>query len=208
MFDSLLVANRGEIARRVIRTARRMGLRTIAVYSEVDATLPFVAEADEAVLIGPAAAAESYNNAYAILKAAKVTGAQAIHPGYGFLSENSEFAEAVEGAGLVWVGPSAKAIVAMGNKVAARNLVAAAGVPVAPGTEAPVTTAAAAAEAAGLIGFPLSGLTQVCSLGSTRRPGSWPRPCSRSAVTRPVGPPGCLTRPSHVSDGPRYIGLT
>jgi len=155
MFDSLLVANRGEIARRVIRTARRMGLRTIAVYSEVDATLPFVAEADEAVLIGPAAAAESYNNAYAILKAAKVTGAQAIHPGYGFLSENSEFAEAVEGAGLVWVGPSAKAIVAMGNKVAARNLVAAAGVPVAPGTEAPVTTAAAAAEAAGLIGFPV-----------------------------------------------------
>jgi len=155
MFDSLLVANRGEIARRVIRTARRMGLRTIAVYSEVDAALPFVGEADEAVLIGPAAVAESYNNAYAILKAAKVTGAQAIHPGYGFLSENSEFAEAVEGAGLVWVGPSATAIVAMGNKVAARNLVAAAGVPVAPGTAAPVTTATAAAEAATLIGFPV-----------------------------------------------------
>ncbi|MGS0687183.1 acetyl-CoA carboxylase biotin carboxylase subunit [Nakamurella sp. GG22] len=155
MFDSLLVANRGEIAGRVIRTANRMGLRTIAVYSEADASLPFVAEADEAVLIGPAAVAESYNNAYAILKAAKASGAQAIHPGYGFLSENSEFAEAVEGAGMVWVGPSARAIVAMGNKVAARNLVSAAGVPVAPGTEAPVTTAEAAAEAAGQIGFPV-----------------------------------------------------
>ena len=88
MFDSLLVANRGEIARRVIRTAKRMGLRTIAVYSEVDAALPFVAEADEAVLIGPANAAESYRNGDAILKAARVTGAQAVHPGYGFLSEN------------------------------------------------------------------------------------------------------------------------
>ena len=146
MFDSLLVANRGEIAGRVIRTANRMGLRTIAVYSEVDASLPFVAEADEAVLIGPAAVAESYRNAYAILKAARATGAQAIHPGYGFLSENSEFAEAgrwVPGwSG--WVRPR-DAIIAMGDKVAARNLVVGGGVPVAPGTEAPVTTAEAAA---------------------------------------------------------------
>ncbi len=155
MFDSLLVANRGEIARRVIRTAKRMGLRTIAVYSEADAALPFVAEADEAVLIGPAAVAESYHNAYAILKAARASGAQAIHPGYGFLSENSEFAEAVEGAGLVWVGPSADAIIAMGNKVAARNLVAAAGCRWRRAPKHPVTTAEAAAEAAEQIGFPV-----------------------------------------------------
>ena len=94
MFDSLLIANRGEIARRVIRTARRMGLRTIAVYSEPDAELPFVTDADEAVLIGPADAGRSYRNVDAILAAAKETGAQAIHPGYGFLSENPDFAAA------------------------------------------------------------------------------------------------------------------
>ena len=92
MIESLLVANRGEIARRIIRTARRLGIRTIAVYSEADAGLPFVAEADEAVLIGPANPAQSYRNAEAILAAAKATGAEAIHPGYGFLSENADFA--------------------------------------------------------------------------------------------------------------------
>ena len=155
MYDSLLVANRGEIARRVIRTARRMGLRTIAVHSDVDAGLPFVVEADEAVLLGPANPAESYRNADAILAAAKETGAQAVHPGYGFLSENADFAGAVTGAGLVWVGPPAEAITAMGDKIAARNLMAAAGVPVAPGTEEPVTTAADAAAAASEIGYPV-----------------------------------------------------
>ncbi len=155
MFDSLLVANRGEIAARVIRTGKRMGLRTIAVYSDADADLPYLREADEAIPIGPAPAAQSYRNAYAILKAARNTGAQAIHPGYGFLSENSEFAEAVTAAGMVWVGPSPAAIIAMGNKVAARNLVAAAGVPVAPGTERPVTTPEAAAAAADSIGYPV-----------------------------------------------------
>jgi len=132
MFESLLVANRGEIARRVIRTARRMGLRTIAVHSDVDADLPFVAEADEAVLLGGAAPADSYRNMDAVLKAAKDTGAQAIHPGYGFLSESAEFARAVVDAGIVWVGPSPEAITAMGDKIAARNLMQAAGVPVAP----------------------------------------------------------------------------
>jgi len=155
MFDSLLVANRGEIARRVIRTAKRMGLRTIAVHSEVDAGLPFVLEADEAVLIGPASPAESYRNAAAVLAAAKKTGAAAIHPGYGFLSENAEFAKAVVGAGLIWVGPSPAAITAMGNKIAARNLMASAGVPVAPGTQEPVTSAAAAGAAAAEIGYPV-----------------------------------------------------
>ena len=149
MIDSLLVANRGEIARRIIRTAKRLGIRTIAVYSEADADLPFVLEADEAVLIGPANPAQSYRNAEAILAAAKSTGAEAIHPGYGFLSENADFARAVEAAGLIWVGPSPDAITAMGDKINARNLMAAAGVPVAPGTADPAATVeAAVAEAA------------------------------------------------------------
>jgi len=132
MIGSLLVANRGEIARRVIRTAKRLGIRTVAVYSEADAGLPFVAEADEAVLLGPANPAQSYRNVEAILSAAKATGAQAIHPGYGFLSENADFARTVVEHGLVWVGPDPAAIDAMGDKINARNLMAAAGVPVAP----------------------------------------------------------------------------
>ncbi len=155
MFESVLVANRGEIARRVIRTAKRMGLRTIAVYSEADAGLPFVLEADEAVLIGPANPAESYRNAAAVLAAARATGAAAVHPGYGFLSENTDFAREVVATGLIWIGPSPAAITAMGDKIAARNLMAAAGVPVAPGTEDPVETAEAASAAAAEIGYPV-----------------------------------------------------
>lgn len=155
MIESLLVANRGEIARRIIRTARRLGIRAIAVYSEADADLPFVAEADEAVLIGPPNPALSYRNAEAILAAAKSTGAQAIHPGYGFLSENAEFARTVESSGLIWVGPGADAITAMGDKINARNLMAAAGVPVAPGTTDPAADLDAAVTAAGEIGYPV-----------------------------------------------------
>ncbi|WP_188941564.1 acetyl-CoA carboxylase biotin carboxylase subunit [Nakamurella endophytica] len=155
MFDSLLVANRGEIARRVLRTARDLGLRTIAVHSEVDADLPFVREADEAVLLGPADPARSYRNADAVLDAARRTGAAAVHPGYGFLSENAAFARAVVDAGLVWVGPSPEAITAMGDKIAARNLMSDAGVPVAPGTTDPVTSAEAARAAADGIGYPV-----------------------------------------------------
>jgi len=133
MIGSLLIANRGEIARRIIRTASRLGVRTIAVYSEADAEGAFVAEADEAVLIGPAAARESYLVPEKILAAARQTGAEAIHPGYGFLSENAEFAEAVVAAGLVWVGPPPSAIRAMGLKDSAKRLMAQAGVPVTPG---------------------------------------------------------------------------
>jgi acetyl-CoA carboxylase biotin carboxylase subunit len=155
VIQSLLVANRGEIARRVIRTAKRLGVRTVAVYSEADAELPFVAEADQSVLLGPANPAQSYRNVEAILSAAKSTGAEAIHPGYGFLSENADFARTVESNGLVWVGPGADAIAAMGDKINARNLMAAAGVPVAPGTVDPVHGADAAAEAAAFIGHPV-----------------------------------------------------
>jgi 3-methylcrotonyl-CoA carboxylase alpha subunit len=130
MIGSLLIANRGEIARRIIRTASRMGVRTVAVYSDADANAAHVAEADEAVRIGGGPAAESYLRGEAIIAAAKATGAEAIHPGYGFLSENADFAEAVIGAGLVWVGPPPAAIRAMGLKDAAKRLMADAGVPV------------------------------------------------------------------------------
>jgi acetyl-CoA carboxylase biotin carboxylase subunit len=153
--ESLLIANRGEIARRVIRTAKRLGIRAIAVHSDADAGLPFVAEADEAVELGPAAPAESYHHAGRILDAARRTGADAIHPGYGFLSENADFARQVEQAGLIWVGPSPAVIELMGDKINARNAVAAAGVPVAPGTPEPVTEVAAAIGAAAVIGYPL-----------------------------------------------------
>ncbi|MEW2474490.1 biotin carboxylase N-terminal domain-containing protein [Micromonospora gifhornensis] len=155
MIESLLVANRGEIARRIIRTARRLGVRAIAVHSEVDADLPFVREADEAVCVGPANPAQSYRNTEAILAAAASTGAQAIHPGYGFLSENADFARTVEASGLIWVGPGADAISAMGDKINARNLMAAAGVPVAPGTTEPAADLTAALAAAGEIGYPV-----------------------------------------------------
>ncbi|MFI7647752.1 acetyl/propionyl/methylcrotonyl-CoA carboxylase subunit alpha [Micromonospora sp. NPDC049460] len=155
MIESLLVANRGEIARRIIRTARRLGIRAIAVHSEADAGLPFVTEADEAVCVGPANPAQSYRNVEAILAAAKSTGAQAIHPGYGFLSENADFARTVEASGLIWVGPGADAITAMGDKINARNLMAAAGVPVAPGTTDPAADLDAAVAAAAEIGYPV-----------------------------------------------------
>ena len=133
MIRSLLIANRGEIARRIMRTARAMGIRTIAVHSDADANMPFVREADEAVCIGTAPARESYLDQAKILAAAKQTGAEAIHPGYGFLSENADFAEAVIAAGLIWVGAPPAAIRAMGLKDAAKTLMVNAGVPVTPG---------------------------------------------------------------------------
>jgi acetyl-CoA carboxylase, biotin carboxylase subunit len=155
VFETVLVANRGEIARRIIRTVQRIGLRAVAVHSDVDADLPFVAEADEAVPIGPAPPAQSYRDAEAILEAARQTGAQAVHPGYGFLSEDAGFARRVVEAGLVWVGPPPEAIQAMGDKIRARNLVAAAGVPVSRGTSEPVADIDAALAAAAGIGYPI-----------------------------------------------------
>jgi 3-methylcrotonyl-CoA carboxylase alpha subunit len=135
MIKSLLVANRGEIACRIFRTARRLGIRTIAVFSDADASARHVREADEAVRIGPAAARESYLNIERIIGAARATGAQAIHPGYGFLSENAHFAQACADAGLVFVGPPAAAIAAMGSKIVAKSRMRAAGIPVLPGYE-------------------------------------------------------------------------
>jgi 3-methylcrotonyl-CoA carboxylase alpha subunit len=155
MFKSVLVANRGEIACRVFRTARRMGIRTIAVYSEADANALHVREADEAVLIGPAAARESYLVADKVLAAAKATGAEAIHPGYGFLSENADFAEAVMAAGIVWIGPQPSSIRAMGLKDAAKKLMIEAGVPVTPGYQGDDQTDATLTAEAGKIGFPV-----------------------------------------------------
>ena len=133
MITTLLVANRGEIARRIFRTARRMGLATVAVYSDADPQAPHVREADQAVRLGPAAAQESYLSVERVLAAAATSGADAIHPGYGFLSENADFAEAVTAAGLTWVGPPPAAIRAMGLKDAAKALMIEAGVPVTPG---------------------------------------------------------------------------
>ena len=155
MFESVLVANRGEISRRIIRTVQRLGVRAVAVYSEVDEDLPFVREADESVLIGPAPPVQSYLDAGAVLEAARASGAQAIHPGYGFLSENADFARRVMDAGLAWVGPSPEAIEAMGDKVSARNLMAGSGVPVAPGTREPLTDVEAALAAASEVGWPV-----------------------------------------------------
>ena len=152
---SLLIANRGEIARRIIRTARRMGIATVAVHSEADAGLPFVREADRAVCLGPAPARESYLVAEKILAAARETGAEAIHPGYGFLSENAEFAEAAEAAGLIWVGAPPAAIRAMGRTDAAKALMAAAGVPVTPGAQGDAQSPARLAQEAGAIGWPV-----------------------------------------------------
>ncbi|MGW4547596.1 ATP-binding protein [Streptomyces violaceorubidus] len=155
MFDTVLVANRGEIAVRVIRTLRSMGVRSVAVFSDADADARHVREADEAVRIGPAPATESYLVVERLLEAAARTGAQAVHPGYGFLAENAGFARACEEAGLVFIGPSADAIALMGDKIRAKETVKAAGVPVVPGSSGSGLTDAQLADAAREIGTPV-----------------------------------------------------
>src|SRR6195256_3952503 len=154
-FRTLLIANRGEIACRVIRTAKAMGLRTIAVYSEADRTAMHVAMADEAVLLGPARARNSYLNIARVIEAARQSGAQAVHPGYGFLSESAEFAQACFEAGLVFVGPTAYMIRAMGSKSGSKMLMEQAGVPLVPGYHGEAQDDATLAKAAGNIGFPI-----------------------------------------------------
>lgn len=153
-FDTVLIANRGAIATRIIRTLRRMGLRSVAVYSEADKDSLHVVLADEAICIGAARAAESYLNIPAILDAARRTGAGAIHPGYGFLAENVEFAEACEKEGIVFIGPTPNNIRTFGLKHSARALAAAHGVPLAPGTDL-LTDETEAVQAANGIGYPV-----------------------------------------------------
>ena len=154
-FKSVLVANRGEIALRVLRSARDMGYRTLAVYSEAEADAPHVRAADDAACIGPAPAGQSYLSADAILKAAVDLGANAIHPGYGFLSENAEFAERCKEAGLIFIGPDPDAISLMGNKAEAKRRMIKAGVPCVPGYEGKDQNTDALIAAAEGIGYPL-----------------------------------------------------
>ena len=154
-FRSVLVANRGEIALRVMKTCAAMGLETVAVYSDADAESPHVEFADRAVRIGPAAAADSYLKVEAVIEAARVAGAEAIHPGYGFLAENAEFAEAVAAAGLTFIGPTPESIRLMGDKATARTLMDERGVPVAPGYSGDDQSDERLISAAEDIGFPV-----------------------------------------------------
>ncbi|MWL91483.1 acetyl-CoA carboxylase biotin carboxylase subunit [Cupriavidus sp. SW-Y-13] len=156
MFDTVLIANRGEIALRIHRACRKLGLKTVAIHSDADATLRHVGLADRAICIGPAPSSKSYLNQQEILLAARTTGAGAIHPGYGFLSENANFAAAVENAGLTFIGPSSQSIRLMGDKVTAKHAMAEAGVPCVPGSDGPVPEdAAELADIASRVGFPL-----------------------------------------------------
>jgi acetyl-CoA carboxylase biotin carboxylase subunit len=155
MFHKILIANRGEIAVRIIRACKELGIKTVAVHSDVDADALHVSLADESVCIGPAASAKSYLNMRAIISAAELADADAIHPGYGFLSENAEFAEICEQCGLVFIGPTAESMRLMGDKISARQTVTAAGVPILPGTNESVETTEEAIRIAAEIGYPV-----------------------------------------------------
>jgi acetyl-CoA carboxylase, biotin carboxylase subunit len=155
MFKRILIANRGEIAVRIIRACRDLGIESVAVFSDVDRAALHVREADHAVWVGPSPAAESYLKTDVIIEAAQKTAADAVHPGYGFFSERASFARAVEAAGLTWIGPPPDAIERMGDKVAARKLMAAAGVPITPGSPGTLETAEQVREIANKIGFPI-----------------------------------------------------
>jgi propionyl-CoA carboxylase alpha chain len=155
MFKKILIANRGEIACRVIKTAQRMGIKTVAVHSEADKDARHVELADEAVLIGPAPSRESYLVADRIIEACKKTGAEAVHPGYGFLSENAEFSRRVEEAGIIFIGPKHKSIAAMGDKIASKELAAKAKVNTIPGWNKPIESPERAVEIARDIGYPV-----------------------------------------------------
>jgi len=155
MFSKIIIANRGEIAVRIIRACREMGIKTVAVYSQADKESLHVKMADEAVCIGPASPSESYLNTQAILSAAVLTGSQALHPGFGFLSESADFAEMIESNGIKFIGPSAKSISLMGDKAKAREIMQKAGVPVVPGSDGPIKDTQEAVKTADRIGYPL-----------------------------------------------------
>ncbi|MGZ8364633.1 MAG: ATP-binding protein, partial [Caulobacteraceae bacterium] len=155
MFEKVLIANRGEIALRIHRACKEMGIATVAVHSEADASAMVVRLADESVCIGPAPASKSYLNIPSIISAAEITGAQAIHPGYGFLSENARFAEIVEAHGMAFIGPKAEHISMMGDKITAKQTVKAAGIPVVPGSDGALQSTEEAMAAAEEIGFPV-----------------------------------------------------
>ena len=155
MFKKILIANRGEIACRVIRACREMRIVTVAIYSEADADALHVRMADKAYLLGPAQSSESYLRGDKIIEIAKKAGAEAIHPGYGFLSENAEFVRQVAAAGIIFIGPPPEAMEAMGGKISARKIAIAAGVPVVPGTTEPLKSYDQAAETASSIGYPV-----------------------------------------------------
>ena len=157
MFKKILIANRGEIAVRIVRACEELGIASVAVYSELDRDAPHVRRADEAFLLGPGPASDSYLNVEKLLSVIERAGAEAVHPGYGFLAENSGFARVLEELGITFIGPSSSAIEAMGSKTRARELMAAAGVPIVPGTtEAVETLADARRIAAGEIGYPVA----------------------------------------------------
>ena len=151
----ILIANRGEIALRVMRTAKRMGIKTVAVYSEIDRNAPHVIYADEAVLLGPSPSSESYLVMDKVIQAAVDTGADGIHPGYGFLSENATFAQKVEDAGINFIGPNIHAIEVMGSKLAAKDAVKGYGIPMVPGIDKAITDVVLAKKIASDIGFPI-----------------------------------------------------
>src|SRR6201985_717615 len=155
MFDKILIANRGEIALRVHRACKEMGISTVAVHSEADSSAMHVRLADESVCIGPAPAAKSYLNIPSIIAACEITGAQAVHPGYGFLSENARFAEIVGAHGLTFIGPRPEHIRVMGDKISAKQTVKDAGIPVVPGSDGAIVTEEEAIAAAEDIGFPV-----------------------------------------------------
>ena len=153
--SKVLIANRGEIALRIIRTCREMGIETVAIHSEADATAPFVLAADESVCVGPAPSSESYLLIDKVIAAAKKTHTNAIHPGYGFLSENADFAEAVEAAGIIFIGPKSHAIKVMGDKLSAKEAVSERNIPLVPGTEGAISDPEEALREAERIGMPL-----------------------------------------------------
>jgi propionyl-CoA carboxylase alpha chain len=168
MFKKVLIANRGEIACRVIRSCRRLGIATVAVYSEADADALHVAMADERVLLGPPPAAESYLRIDRLVEACRSTGAEAVHPGYGFLSERAAFAQTLGEAGIVFIGPPVAAIQAMGDKIESKLLAKAAGVSTVPGLAQPVSEPAQVLEAARAIGFPVMVKAAAGSRGTRR----------------------------------------